>query len=252
MKKFITSNTFLYTAGLLFVFVLWLFLSLSQGQGNLIFPTPFETFKETGILLSSSYIYQCLGMSLLRTLEGFGISFLLALIVGSLAGEIPGFQRFFKPLILVLKSAPTAAFVFFFLVISGTAMAPVWIVSLLAFPILYEAVVAGFNAVPKQLIWAARVDGGYHLKNLFYIKLPLSIPYIVLGVLASFSLSLKTCIMAEIIAGQTSPGLGGAIRMFRNEDPSNLTPIFAIALIAILIVLFFDLLSHLFKKFMER
>jgi hypothetical protein len=58
--------------------------------------------------------------------------------------------------------------------------------------------------------------------------------------------------MAEIIAGQTAPGLGGAIRMFRNEDPSNLTPIFAIALIAIVIVLFFDLLSHLFKKFMER
>lgn len=252
MKKFITSNTFLYTAGLVFVFLLWLLISLSQGQGNLIFPSPMDTFRVTGELLSQGYIYQCLGMTLLRTLEGFGVSFLLALLVGSLAGEIPYLQRFFKPLILVFKAAPTAAFVFLFLMMSGTSKAPVWIVGLLAFPILYESVVAGYNAVPLELVQAAQVDGGGAITNLFRIKLPLSIPYIILGILSSFALSFKTAIMAEIVAGMTSPGLGGAIRMFRNEDPSDLTPVFAVALIAIVAVLFFDLISYGVKKALTR
>ena len=248
MKRFITSNSFVYTAGLALVFLLWLFISLSQGPGNLIFPSPIDTFRVTGELLSSSYIYQCLGMTLLRTLEGFAIAFALALVLGSFAGEFPYLQRFFKPLILVFKSAPTAAFVFLFLMLSGTSRAPIWSVGLLAFPILYEAVVAGYNAVPQQLVYAARVDGATRLRRLVRIKIPLSIPYLVLGVVSSFALSFKTSIMAEIVAGMTSPGLGGAIRVYRNLDPSDLTPVFAIALIAIVIVLLFDLGAYWTKK----
>ena len=248
MKRFITSNSFVYTAGLALVFLLWLFISLSQGPGNLIFPSPIDTFRVTGELLSSSYIYQCLGMTLLRTLEGFAIAFALALVLGSFAGEIPYLQRFFKPLILVFKSAPTAAFVFLFLMLSGTSRAPIWIVGLLAFPILYEAVVAGYNAVPQQLVYASRVDGATRLRRLVRIKIPLSIPYLVLGVISSFALSFKTSIMAEIVAGMTNPGLGGAIRVYRNLDPSDLTPVFAIALIAIVIVLLFDLGTYWTKK----
>lgn len=230
------------------VFLLWLFISLSQGPGNLIFPSPIDTFRVTGELLSSSYIYQCLGMTLLRTLEGFAIAFALALLLGSFAGEFPYLQRFFKPLTLVFKSAPTAAFVFLFLMLSGTSRAPIWIVGLLAFPILYEAVVAGYNAVPRQLVYASRVDGASRLRRLVRIKIPLSIPYFVLGVISSFALSFKTSIMAEIVAGMTSPGLGGAIRVYRNLDPSDLTPVFAIALIAIVIVLLFDLGTYWTKK----
>ena len=248
MRKFILSNPFLYTLGLLFVFLVWLFISLSQGHGNLIFPTPIETFSYTFNLLSSSYIYDCLGMSLLRTLEGFLYAFLLALVLGSLAGEIPPLQRFFKPMILIFKSAPTAAFVFLFLVLSGTSRAPIWIVFLLAFPILYEAFVSGISAIPLEIKWATKVDSATFFSTLTKIKIPLALPYIGLGVLNSFALSFKTEIMAEIITGQTSPGLGGAIRVARNSDPSDLTPIFSIALIAIVIILIVDLLTYLLRK----
>ena len=58
--------------------------------------------------------------------------------------------------------------------------------------------------------------------------------------------------MAEIIAGSTSPGLGSAIRIYRNLDPSDLTPIFAIVLIAVSLVLMMDLLAFLTKKALKR
>ena len=252
MKRFSTANPLLYTLGVVFIFVLWFLISLSQGQGNLIFPGPVETFQRLGELLSSAYIWQSIGMSLLRSLEGFAISFGFALVLGSIAGEFKPLQPFFRPLILVLKSAPTAAFVFFFLFISGSTNAPIWIVVLLAFPILYEAVVSGINAVPKQLIWASQVDQASRLKAILTIKVPLATPFILLGLVNSFALSFKTEIMAEIVTGSTNPGLGGAIRSYRNLDPSDLTPIFAIAFIAIVLVLLFDLASFGVKKALAK
>ena len=101
-----------------------------------------------------------------------------------------------------------------------------------------------------MMLYASRVDGGGIFRTWFRIKLPLSSPHILLGVLNSFALSFKTEIMAEIITGSTHPGLGGAIRLYRNEDPSNLTPVFAITLIAIVTILLFDLVSFSLKRFL--
>lgn len=244
MKKAVTSNIFLYTSGLILVFGLWMGISLSLGEGNLVFPNPGDTFAYAFKMLSSSYIYECLGMTLLRTLEGFGFAFAFAFVFGTLAGELSPLQRLFKPLILILKAMPTAALVFLFLVLSGTKKAPVWIVGILAFPILYESFVAGINAVPLQLRFAARIDQASVIKRVLAIKVPLALPYILLGLLNSFALSFKTEIMAEIVAGQTSPGLGGAIRVYRNSDPSDLTPVFAISIIAITLILIIDLLTY--------
>ena len=255
MKKFIsvlTSNSALYIYGIFFVFVGWYLISLNYGYGNLIFPNPFDTFKETGRLLSSSYIYKSIGWSILRTLIGFVVSFVAAMILGTLAGSFPKLQLFLKPLIIVLKSAPTAAFVFLFLVLLGSKYAPIFIVIILAFPILYESFVGGIESITPEINDALKIDSGNYFKSLLVVKLPLSLKYIGVGLASSFALSFKTSIMAEIIAGNTNYGLGGAITAYRNSDPTNLTPIFAITLIAILLVLFVDLISIVIKYFIKK
>ena len=58
--------------------------------------------------------------------------------------------------------------------------------------------------------------------------------------------------MAEIIAGDTNYGLGSAINSYRNAEPANLTPIFAITFIAIILILVVDLLSQWVKKKFEE
>ena len=58
--------------------------------------------------------------------------------------------------------------------------------------------------------------------------------------------------MAEIITGGTHMGLGTAIYAYRIMDPTNLSPIFAITLIAITIVLIVDLLGYLVKKRFQK
>ena len=255
MKKYITvltSNISLYIYGIFFVFVLWFFISSSQGFENLVFPNPIETIKNVGYLLSHSTIYIALGWTLLRTLIGFVIAFVAALIVGVLTGSFKKVQLFLKPLMVVLKSAPTAAFVFLFLILSGSRYAPIYIVILLAFPILYESVVGGLNSISDEINDALKVDSGQFFYPLFKVKIPLSFRFIAVGLASSFALSFKTSIMAEIITGDTNYGLGSMINAYRNADPTNLTPIFAVTLIAIIIILLVDLLSIFLKSKIEK
>ena len=221
-------------------------------MNNLIFPTPIDVFGETFTLLGKSATYGWIGFSLLNTLKGFAISFAFALVLGSLAGNFPKLQLVFKPLIIVLKSAPTAAFVFLFLALSNISEASVYIVILLAFPILYDSVVAGINNIEKDILDAIKIDMRNSLVPLVKVKLPLAIPYILVGIASSFALSFKTEIMAEIITGNTDNGLGNAIRGYRNLDATNLLPIFAIALIAIIIILLVDLLGYLLKRYLKK
>ena len=136
MKKFISAlnnNTFFYILGVFFIIGVWYIISISQGHGNVVFPTPHETFIKTGEILSTAYIYKCIGWTLLRTLMGFGVSFLLALILGIFASRFPKIYTFLKPTVIVLKSAPTAAFIFLFLIIVGSRFASIFIVFLISF-----------------------------------------------------------------------------------------------------------------------
>lgn len=252
MKKFISvlnSHTFIYILGVCFIIGVWFIISVSQGHGNIVFPTPFETFVKTGEILSKAYIYKCIGWTILRTLIGFGSSFVLALTLGLLSARFPKLYIFLKPLVLVLKSAPTAAFIFLFLIIVGSRFASIFIVFLISFPILYEAVVGGLNSVTKEINDALKVDCGNVFRSFFMVKLPLAVPYIVVGLLSSLALSFKTSIMAEIIAGDTDYGLGSAITAYRSLNPTDLTPVFAVTLIAILLVLLVDVSTLIIRHF---
>ena len=147
---------------------------------------------------------------------------------------------------------PTAALVFIFLVMAGGRNAPIYIVFLLSFPILYESVVGGMESISIDIRDALRIDSGGRFYGLFKVKIPLSFPYVIVGLASSFALSLKTEVMAEIITGNTDQGLGCAIRAFRNSDPTNLTPVFAISLIVVVIVLLVDLFGLIIKRKFEK
>lgn len=252
VKKFIINNGTPIALGIIFIFVLWYIFSASIGKGNLVFPSINETFFEMGNTLNSKYFYASLGMTLYRTFLGFIISFAIALVLGLFAGSIKFIYKFLIPLMSVLKSIPTATLVFFIIALSKVKYAPIYIVVLLAMPILYEAISAGIGSTEKEVLDASKVDGASYLDILFRIRLPLSLPYIGIGLLSSFALSLKTEIMAEIVSGNTGDGLGCMISAVRSTDPGNLAVIFAIAVICVIIVLVISALAYLAKKIIYR
>lgn len=252
MKKFITNKYVLTILGSIFFLLLWIIISYSLGNQNMIFPNPFITLKETFNILSKSYVYECIGWTFYRMLIGFTSSLLLAMIFGVLAGHFSQFKTFLNPMIIALKSIPTAALIFLFLVVLGARYAPIFVVILISFPILYESISAGINNVPKEIIDSAKVDGTSSLKIAMNVRLPLSIPYIFVGIASSFALSFKIEIMAEIITGDTRNGLGSAISAAQKNDPSNMVPIFAYSLIAIIFILIVTLIEDIATKKLKK
>lgn len=248
MKKFISNKYTLYGLGIILFLIIWFIISLIINENVLIFPNPINTFSYLFSSLGKSYIYKCIATSLLRMIIGFLGAFVLALIFGIIAGENENIENLFKPTMTVIKSIPTATITFLFLILIGAKSAPILIVMLISFPILYESVVGGFKNIDVGILNSLALERKPHLVKIIKVKLPLSMPHIIVGITSSFALSFKIEIMAEIVMGDTGLGLGSAILSAQRIDPTNMVPIFAYSLIAIIFMLIFSLINLIIKK----
>ncbi len=239
---------FLY--GTIFVFLLWLIISLCVN--STIVPSPIDTIVLAREYLKEGYTYICLGHSLLRMLIGFLIAFVIAFALGMIVNDSEKMYQFFTPLMTFFKAIPTAALVFLFIVVIGAQYAPMLVVILIATPILYEAIVGGLKSSDQEIIDSANVDGANKFKKLFKIQLPLSMPFIVVGMISAFSLSFKIEIMAEVITGYTRNGIGSLIKGAQINDPTNMTPVFAYSLIAVVLMLLITLAAFFINEKIKK
>ena len=239
---------FLY--GTIFLFLLWWIISLCVN--SLVVPTPFATIALAFEYLKEGYTYVCLGYSLIRMLVGFIIAFVVAFLLGILVNDNEKAYHFFTPLMTFFKAIPTAALVFLFIVAIGAQSAPILVVVLIAIPILYESIVGGLKSSEEEVLEAAEIDGAKKIKKLFKIQLPLSVPFIIVGMISTFSLSFKIEIMAEVITGYTRNGLGSLIKGAQISDPTDLTPVFAYSLIAVVLMLIVTIVAYAVNQELKK
>lgn len=248
MKKFITNKYTLFGLGsILFIFIWWI-ISLCFDINGMVVPSPLSTAIRMFELFQDGYTFKCIGATFFKVILGFTISFVIAFVLGVLAGNNKYIRELVKPGLVVVKSVPTAAVVFLFVVLVTPKDAPILVTGLISFPILYEAIATGIANVDNNVIQASKVDGANLIKRNLKILIPLSLPYIGVGVLASFSLSFKIEIMAEVITGSTNAGLGSVIKATQVADPTDMVTIFAYSLIAIIVVLITSLVSDILKN----
>lgn len=250
-KKILLNKYFLSIVGIAFFFVLWIIIYYSAGANNTIFPQPLETFQEMFLYLQDPFTYLCIWGSLSRMLIGFGVASVLAIILGMVVGNLTKMKYVFNPTMVALKAIPTAALTFLFLSLAGLTNAPIYIVCVIVFPIVYEATVSGYSQIDKYVLMSSRVDGANAFRSNFFIKVPLALPTISLGLISSFALSFKIEIMAEVISGSSSEGLGRAIQSAYINSSNGMVPTFAYSLIAIIIMLLVTLLLDILKKILK-
>ena len=249
MKKFITNKITLTVLGIVLFFGLWYLIFILAGSKNTVFPDPISVVQEAMTYFAKPYLYKCIFGSLYRMLIGFLSAALLGIVVGMIVGNKITIKYVLNPTITALKAVPTAALVYLLLVLTGFKNAPIYIVMVIVFPMVYEATVSGYQNIDKDVLMAMRVDSANKVYNNFVIKFPLSLPYILVGLTSSFALSLKIEIMAEVITSSSDVyGLGRAISVSFLSQENGLIPTFAYAFIAILLMLIFDLLIYIVKK----
>ncbi len=153
---------------------------------------------------------------------------------------------------IALKAVPTAALVYLLMVLVGFKNAPIYIVMVIVFPMVYEATISGYSNLDTQILMAMRVDSANALLNNFKIKLPLAFPHIALGLVSSFALSFKIEIMAEVLTSSSSVyGLGRAISVSFINQYNGLVSTFAYSFIAIAIMLIVSLIIYIVKRFIQ-
>ena len=247
MKTFIKSNSFIKLLGFILIFIIWFLISEIINEKSLIFPGPISSIKELFFLMSKKSTYVSILYSLYKMLIGYIVSILLALIIGTIAGLYKNIYILLSPLMTTLKAIPTASLLFLFIVLAGFDNSPIYVVILVSFPILYESIVGGIVNIPSNINDAISLDGGNNIKNTLKVKLPLAINYILVGIASSFSLAFKVEIMSEVLSGSTSYGIGSSIKLSQITS-TNMTPIFAWTIIAVLLMLIFDYLAKIIKN----
>lgn len=248
MKKIISNKYFFFLLGILFLIGIWFALSAILDVDSMVFPNPFITIKRMGELLGQGSTYKYLGFSIIRLLIGFVVSFLVAFLLGMIVHDNDALYNFFTPMMTFLKAAPTATFVFVFIILSGAKNAPVYVVFTVTMPILYESIVGAFKSTDKAILAAAQIDGSSKFKTMWKVQIPLGIPFISIGVTSTFAMAFKIEIMAEIITGYTKGGLGSMIHNAQIINPTDLVDMFAYSLMAIILVLLVTLLASILKR----
>ena len=235
--------------GIIGVFLLWYLISLLAN--TTLFPGPEKVIPEFFSYLGQNRTYVAIGGTLFRLLIAILLSIVAGLIFGILAGLHENFYLFFKPFVVVLKTIPTAAIIFIIIALLKPKYAPIIVVFLITFPLVYESVVAGFKNIDPNLINALRIDGAKTFRSIFEFYLPLSSNYIALGIASSIGLGMKVSIMSEILAGSDSAdGLGKLIR--DASTTVDMTSILAYSLIAIIIIGIVDIAIYFAKRGLKK
>ncbi len=256
-KKAWYANGLYGLAGFLaLIFVWWLAAYLLNRQGNRLLPYPTAVGGALGDILfgsKASATYSGVGWTLARFLLGFVASFLLGGLLGTGAGLHPAIRSFLAPWVGLSRSVPTAAVVLILVGILASytgwpVYIPVFLVFLIAFPIVYEAFRSGIEAEPSEEVDALKLDGAAKTwSGVSRVYWPDSLPFVLLSLLQSLGLSLKVSVMSEILINVSSAngGIGGLIQgaWLYLEMPYMV----AYSLLAIILIALVDIPLHFAK-----
>ena len=231
--------------GIVGVFLLWWLISVLLKTS--LFPTPWVVLPEFFKLFALKSTYLAVGGTLLRLIASIAAGMILGLLLGVISGLNESFRAYIRPLIVIFKTVPTAAVIYILIVLVSPNYAPIIIVFLMAFPIIYEAIVTGMTSIDPNIIDASSMDGARTIQKVFRIYIPLSSNYILLGFVSSIGLGMKVAIMSEVLTGNASAdGIG---KLIRNAALTvDMTLIMAYSLIAIIIIGLIDIAIHFVKK----
>lgn len=166
MKSFTLKNRRLSVISKLLIIVLWILLSRTI-DNEVIFPTISSTFHSfTDIVRRPSFII-IISHSLIRTLIGFVISLVLAVIIGILSSISNIIYHLMIPIINFLTSVPTMAIIILALIWLNNEFAPMFVGFIMVFPILYETVLKGILNLDSNIIDMAKV---YKVQKMTLIK----------------------------------------------------------------------------------
>ena len=143
----------------------------------------------------------------LQTVALMGLSVLLCVffgfILGVLCSQSNRFENFMKPVLDTMQVMPAFVYLFPALFFFGIGGAPAILATMIyAMPPIIRLTNTGIRQVPAQTIESATSFGSSKLQLLFKIKIPLSLPSIMMGINQVIMMALALVVLACFIGAE--------------------------------------------------
>ena len=229
--------------GVLLLIGIWELIHFIPGQ--VAFPEFFYTLGQMFLLIGQQKVMVGLGYSLARIIITLVIVFFLGSLIGLLSAFFSPLEKILAPFIYFLTAFPTASIIF--VLIIYTRVTCELLVAFLTFPLIYKAALGGGKLILERYTLSIRLEGRYKPKNFFKVLLPLSLPYLSMGLAQATGLGLKAEIMGEVFMSSSRfKGIGVLIK--NAYDVSDINTMFQLTLLAILVMSLVELGLYFIKR----
>jgi NitT/TauT family transport system permease protein len=206
----------------------WLVVTLGGLVSPHFLPSPGALLARLAELAQQPYAGSLLQQHLLASLEKFGVSYVLAVVIGVPLGLVMGRFRllewFVSPVFEMLRFIPPIAWVPFSILWFGTGfLAPTLVIFAGAFSPCVVNAYRGAQQIDRPIIEAAQTLGASGWRMIKDVVLPGALPHVVAGLRVSAGFGWQSLIGAELIVGST--GLGYLII----QGESNIEPAVVVA-----------------------
>ena len=124
----------------------------NQVYGNLVLPSPLETFKTLSLMLQDDMVWEEINVTLYRAGMGFGISLVLGTALGLLAGFFATASMMSRPIVTILVGMPPIAWIVLAMIWFGMGNETViFTVVVASFPIVFVGALQGTRTLEDDL-----------------------------------------------------------------------------------------------------
>lgn len=202
----------------------------NQIYGNLILPSPKETFITLFEMFKDEKMVNEIFITTQRALIGFSISLVFGTLLGLLSGLFVTASMMSRPIVTILMGMPPIAWIVLAMIWFGMGdMTVIFTVIVASFPIIFIGALQGTRTLEGDL---KEMADSFHLSfrlKLFDLYFPHIFSYIFPAWIGALGMAWKIVVMAELLSA--NDGIGSALAIARSQLD---TPA-ALALVVIMI-----------------
>lgn len=229
------------------IIALWAIIAKSMDR-PIIFPKVSTICKSLGTVISGDAFWTSVGWTLLRTIECFAISFVLAFILAAIGAVCNPIHRIMAPIISIFRAVPTMAIILISMLWLNGGKAAILIGFLISFPLLYQAFYTAIVGIDKDLVEMTNFYKVSFMNKIKYLFVPQITPAVFDVSASTISLTLKVVIAAEVMSyAENSIGL----QMKAMNQEIDIAGLFAWTIIAIVLSFVLEWIVKGFKKIWE-
>lgn len=236
MKNCILKDRKLSIVSKISILIIWILLSWIVNN-EVIIPSINSTIISMIEIIKEPDFFNIIKYTLIRTLFGFTISLLAAMVIGISASFSKILYNFMDPISKLLNSVPTIALIVLALIWLDNEFVPIWIGFIMVFPLLYESVLNSILYIDQEILQMAHL---YKVGTLGVLR-NIYIPNILYNLSSIFNsvigINLKMVIAGEVLS-QPDYAIGSSLQLQRMY--LNTSGVFAWIVIILLISRIFN------------